>query len=84
MELLGSAFEVHFETGCSVLRTPSGEHVWDLWCENHGPTISTMKALPPDRQQHLRDEFIAYHERFRNDVGIAMPRDYLVTIGTRI
>ncbi len=83
-ELLGSAFELHFETRCSVLRAPSGEHVWNLWCENHGPTISTLKALPQDRQQELRDEFIAYHERFRTEGGIALPRHYLVTIGTRI
>jgi hypothetical protein len=26
---------------------------------------------------------IAFHERYRGDLGIAMPRDYLVAIGYR-
>jgi hypothetical protein len=30
----------------------------------------------------MRD-FIAYHDGFRSELGVAMPRDYLVTIGVR-
>ena len=82
-ELLAPAFELRFETGCSVLREPTGEDIWRMWSDSHGLTISMLKALPSDRRERFRDDFIAYHERFRNDVGIAMPRDYLVTIGVR-
>ena len=31
----------------------------------------------------LKRDFIAYHDGFRNDLGVAMPRDYLVTVGVR-
>ncbi len=82
-ELLEPAFELRFETGCSVLREPSGEAIWRLWSDSHGLTISLLKTLSSDRQEQFRADFIAYHEQFRNDVGIAMPRDYLVTIGVR-
>ena len=82
-ELLEPAFALRFETGCSVLRAPAGADVWDLWCASNGVIVSLAKSLPPDRLEQLRDDFIAYHERFRNDLGIAMPRDYLVTIGLR-
>ena len=82
-ELLEPAFSLRFETGCSVLREPSGEDVWRLWRESHGLTISMLNTLPIDRREQFQNDFVAYHERFRNDIGIAMPRDYLVTIGTR-
>ncbi len=82
-ELLASTFELRFETGCSVLRAPSGEQVWELWRGNHGPTMATLAALPAGRRGQLRDAFVAYHERFRDERGVAMPRDYLLTLGTR-
>ena len=34
-------------------------------------------------RERLKQDFIAYHERFRTELGIAMPREYLVTIGVR-
>jgi hypothetical protein len=30
----------------------------------------------------MRD-FIAYHDGFRSELGVARPRDYLITIGVR-
>jgi hypothetical protein len=30
----------------------------------------------------MRD-FIEYHERFRGELGVAMPREYLVTVGVK-
>jgi SAM-dependent methyltransferase len=82
-ELLGDAFELRFETGTTTLRMPDGESVWELFVTGYGPTKSLAASIDTERREQLRRDFIAYHERYRTDLGIAMPRDYLVTIGYR-
>lgn len=82
-QLLGSTFDLRFEAGTTVLREPSGEAVWDLFVTGYGPTKTLAGRLDPERREALRREFIAYHEQFRNDLGVAMPREYLVAIGIR-
>jgi SAM-dependent methyltransferase len=82
-QLLGSAFDLQFETGTTVLREPSGSAVWDLFVESYGPTKALAAALDAERRENLKRDFIAYHEAFRSTLGVAMPRDYLLTIGIR-
>ena len=36
-----------------------------------------------ERRSALREDFIAFHDRYTNALGICVPRDYWVTIGTR-
>jgi hypothetical protein len=81
--LLGSAFELQFETGTTVLREPSGLSVWELFVEGYGPMKALAAALDVERREGLQQDFIAYHEGFRSALGVAMPREYLVTIGIR-
>ena len=81
-QLLGAAFDLHFETGTTVLREPSGLAVWELFVKGYGPTKVLAAALDPERREGLKRDFIAYHDSFRSELGVAMPRDYLVTIGT--
>jgi 2-polyprenyl-3-methyl-5-hydroxy-6-metoxy-1,4-benzoquinol methylase len=82
-QLLGQSFDLRFETGTSVLRAPSGEAVWDLFSTGYGPTKTLATNLDPQRLQSLKQDFIAYHEGFKSELGVAMPRDYLVTFGVR-
>jgi SAM-dependent methyltransferase len=82
-ELFGEAFELRFETGTTTLRMPNGESVWELFVNGYGPTKTLAGSIDPERRQQLKQDFIAFHERYRSDLGIAMPRDYLVTIGYR-
>ncbi len=82
-QLLGSAFDLRFETGTTVLRKTSGAAVWELFVGGYGPTKSSAVSLDPERREKLKHDFIAYHERFKTELGIAMPRDYLLTIGIR-
>ncbi len=82
-QLLGSAFDLRFETGTTVLRQPSGLAVWELFVAGYGPTKSLAVSLDPERRESLERDFIAYHDSFKTELGIAMPRDYLVTIGIR-
>jgi SAM-dependent methyltransferase len=80
-ELLGKDFDLRIETGTTVLRMPSGEHVWQVFSEGYGPTKTLHRNT--DRKDDLRRDFIAFHDAHRTEHGIAMPRDYLVVIGTR-
>lgn len=82
-ELLGSAFDLRFETGATVLRAPSGEAVYDLFVTAYGPTKTLAAGLDPERRESLKRDFSSYHDGFRTDLGVAMSRDYLVTIGIR-
>lgn len=82
-QLLGSAFDLCFETGTTVLREPSGLAVWELFVAGYGPTKSLAANLDPERRESLKRDFIAYHDSFKAELGVAMPRDYLVAIGIR-
>lgn len=82
-QLLGSAFDLRFETGTTVLREPSGLAVWELFVGGYGPTKALAAALDPERRESLKRDFIAYHDGFKSELGVAMSRDYLVTIGVR-
>lgn len=82
-QLLGTAFDLRFETGTTVLREPSGLAVWDIFVAGYGPTKSLAANLDPERREKLKEDFVAYHDGFKTELGVAMPRDYLVTIGVR-
>ena len=62
---------------------PSSKAVWDLFVGGYGPTRTFATACDPKRRQELERDFIAYHDKFSNYLGVAMPRQYLVTIGVR-
>lgn len=82
-QLLGEAFDLKFEKGVTTLRLPSGKSVWDLFLEGYGPTKTVAASCDPKRRQELERDFIAYHDQFSSELGVAMPREYLVTIGVR-
>jgi ubiquinone/menaquinone biosynthesis C-methylase UbiE len=82
-ELLGSYFDLKFETGVTYLREPGGTDVWKLFVEGYGPAKMLYASLDENKRKALRQDFISFHEKFKSDLGIAMPREYLVTIGTR-
>jgi SAM-dependent methyltransferase len=82
-QLLGSAFELKFEKGTTVLREHSGAAVWDMFVAGYGPTKSLAANLDSERREKLKQDFITFHDGYRSDLGVAMPRDYLVTIGVR-
>jgi SAM-dependent methyltransferase len=83
-ELLGDTFRLRFEMGMSYYREPSGEAAWETFSKGYGPTRVLAEGLDPDRRGALREEFIAFHEGFRTEVGITVPRAYWLTIGERL
>jgi SAM-dependent methyltransferase len=82
-ELLGSDFDLKFEHATTVLRAPDGDAVWRLWNEAHGLTVTRMKALGESAQNEFREAFVRFHERYRTELGVTMPRDYIVAVGLR-
>ena len=81
--LLGNAFDLKFATGTTTLRVPSGQAAWDLFIAGFGPTKTVAASLEPGRRAVYTRDFIEYHERFRGELGVAMPRQYLVTVGIK-
>jgi hypothetical protein len=82
-ELLGGAFDLAFERGATVLRMPSGKAVWDIFAKGYGPTKTLAASLDAGKRADLERDFVAMHEKHRTAAGLAMPREYLVTIGVR-
>jgi SAM-dependent methyltransferase len=82
-ELLGGTFDLEFEEGVTTLQMPNGRAVWDLFVEGYGPTRTTAAGCDPESRAGLERDFIAYMEKFSDEAGVAMPREYLVTIGRR-
>jgi len=82
-ELLGSAFDLSFEEGVSPFLAPSAEDAWEIWTANYGPSKMLAAALPGDRREQFKADMIAFHRRFGTELGVLMPRDYLVAVGVR-
>jgi SAM-dependent methyltransferase len=81
--LLGRSFDFRFETGTTVLRLASSEEAWDLFVRGYGPTRTLAESLSEDRRQAFRRDFLAYYEAYRTELGIAVPREYLLAVGIR-
>ncbi len=82
-DLLGAAFELRFEPATSYYREPNAAAAWSTFSTGYGPTRTLAENLSTEAREELREDFIAYHGRFTNALGICVPRDYWVTIGTR-
>ena len=82
-ELLGGAFDLRFERGTSFYREPSGEAAWNTFSMSYGPTKALAGNLDEARRAALRRDFIAFHDGFPTELGICVPREYLLTIGVR-
>jgi SAM-dependent methyltransferase len=81
--LLGTAFDVTFEAGTSFYREPTAEAAWETFSTGYGPTRTLAEGLTPERRAALRRDFVAFHDEFRTDLGISVPRDYYLTFGVR-
>ncbi len=82
-ELLGPAFDLKFEKGTSFYREPNGEAAWNTFSTGYGPTKALAAGLDETRRAELRRDFIAFHDGFPTELGICVPREYLLTLGIR-
>lgn len=82
-QLLGAAFDLAFEPGTSFYREPSAGAAWETFATGYGPTRTLAENLDVETRDELREDFIAFHGRFTNALGICVPREYWVAIGLR-
>jgi SAM-dependent methyltransferase len=82
-ELLADKFDLRFEQGTSYYREPSAEAAWANFSTSYGPTKALAASLDETRRAELRRDFIAFHAGFPTELGICVPRDYLLTVGVR-
>ena len=82
-QLLGESFELKFERAVSYYREPSAEAAWDTFSTGYGPTRMLAESLEPGQREQLRAEFTAFHGGFPTPLGICVPREYWLTVGTR-
>ncbi|HEX5217590.1 MAG TPA: class I SAM-dependent methyltransferase [Vicinamibacterales bacterium] len=83
-ELLGGAFQLRFEPGTSFYREPSAEAAWQTFVTGYGPTRVLAANLDADKREMLHQDFVAFHEKFPTQLGTCVPREYLITAGTRV
>lgn len=81
--LLGEHFELTFEPGTSYYREPDGEAAWTTFSTGYGPLRSLAGKLDLAARDDLKRDFVAFHDGFATELGICVPRDYWVVLGTR-
>lgn len=82
-ELFGDWFDLGFERATSFHRERDGKAAWELFLTGYGPTKALAASLDEARRAELQRDFIAFHDGFATELGINVPKDYLLTIGTR-
>ena len=82
-ELFGSNFDLGFEDGATIYYDRDGEAVWQAFVTGYGPTKALAESLDERAREALKRDFVAFHDSFVTPLGISMPRQYLLTVGTR-
>jgi SAM-dependent methyltransferase len=81
--LLAGDFGLRFEQGVATYFERDGAAAWDALVTGYGPTRALAKSLNESRRTELQEAFIAFHDGYRTELGIAVPREYLITLGKR-
>jgi len=82
-ELLGREFQLGFERSTSFYREPDAAAAWETFSKGYGPTRTLAASLDPEKRAALRADFIAFHAAFPTELGICVPREYVLTVGVR-
>jgi SAM-dependent methyltransferase len=82
-ELLGELFDLEFADGVTDDVGESGEEMWERGVTTFGPLKVLAESLDAERREDLHRTFVDFEEGFREGDGIRVPRQYLITLGTR-
>ncbi len=80
---LGQNFEYRTEQAISYHREKTAADAWEAFSQGYGPVKSLLEKLKPAAAQRFRVDFEQFHEDYRTDVGILVPRPYVLITGTR-
>jgi len=81
--LLSGDFDLRFEEGVATYFDRDGAAAWDVFVAGYGPTKALAKSLDENRRLALKQAFIASCDDYRTELGISIPRQYLITLGER-
>ena len=81
--LLTGDFDLRFEQGVATYFERDGAAAWDAFVTGYGPTKALANSLDDSRRAELKKAFIAFHDGYRTELGITIPREYLITLGKR-
>jgi hypothetical protein len=80
----GHDFQIACEDGTVNQRFSSADEAWEVYTQGFGPVKALAASLDASRREELRNTLIKWLMQFQTDLGIAMPLDYLVTVGHRV
>ena len=83
-ETLGTSFELGFEPGVLFHRTADCDDAVELFVNGFGPVKFLVDALEPDQRSAATASLKALHEPYAGEIGVSVPYDYLIALGTRI
>jgi len=81
--LLSRNFDLQFEEGVATYFDRDGTAAWNAFVTGYGPTKALVHSLDQSRRAQLKEAFIAFHDGYRSELGITVPRQYLITLGKR-
>jgi SAM-dependent methyltransferase len=82
-ELLDPSFDLAFEDGTTTYYDRDGEAAWAAFVAGYGPTRTLAGKLDDAARAALKRDFVAFHDRFASPLGISVPRQYVLAVGTR-
>lgn len=83
-ELLGKHFDLECSKEITSFIAPNGEAVWNKFSVGFGPIRVLTESLGEEGLAAFRDDFIAFHEKYRRGKALRIDREYLLTSGTRL
>jgi SAM-dependent methyltransferase len=78
-----AGFDLRFEPGVTTLRLPDSQAAWDMFVAGYGPTKALVAGLDAGRREEMRRDWLAYYDQYKTELGIAVPREYLLIFGIR-
>jgi len=82
-ELLGSKFDLAFEDGETIYYDRNGEAAWQAFVTGYGPAKSLAASLDVHTLEKFKHDFVAFHDTHLTPLGISVPRQYVLAVGTR-
>jgi SAM-dependent methyltransferase len=83
LSALGDYFDLRHEKGELFHRLSGPSEAWTVYSSGFPPVQAVAGALAPARREEMRSAFEEWVGRYRTDLGVAIPFQYLVTIGIK-
>ena len=81
--LLANDFDLRFEQGVATYFARDGAAAWETYVTGYGPTKALAQSLDNSRRAKLKEALIAFNDSYKTELGISVPRQYLITLGKR-